>query len=567
MKPPAQTTVADSNSEAADPLAAELAIQPSVREQRPQDWFEDVSESSGVDFRYDSGRKSLQYSMIESFGGGVALFDFDQDGDLDLLSVGGGNISADLVITGQGVELFRNDGDLKFHRITNEVGLDVEFDYGHGVAVGDINNDQFPDVFVTCYGQSRLFQNKEGTHFEDVTERLSPIPTGWQTAACFADFNNDSHTDLYVAGYLKWEPNQAEFCLDPTSKLRDICMPGDFPDARDHLYLNTGEGTFIDQSEAWGLRDDGKGLGVIAGDLSGDGDIDLYVANDVDRNFFYENQAHESFEEQGILAGNSGNEFGIPEGSMGIDGGDLNRDGLIDILVTNYELEENAIYMNLGEGVFSHGTVTWGFAGRCRPYVGFGTKIADFDCDGWNDIIIVNGHVTYRNRKSSYLQPALLYNNKNGERLEFVESPSPWFDIPHAGRGLAVGDLDNNGTLDVVVTAQDETVSILKNRHQCDSWVGFNLIGKASGTDAVGTSVTLLTEDSNIEGEEWMQSILKGGGYLSYSDHRILFPLPEMTLPVKFQIRWSSGTNQTVTLNKKNRYVTIIESAKIESQE
>ncbi|MFO1002894.1 MAG: VCBS repeat-containing protein [Planctomycetaceae bacterium] len=226
----------------------------------PDDWFEDVTSSSGLSFVHSSGRNANVFTMVEAFGSGVALLDYDADGDLDVFCVGGGTISEDLVFAGSPNQLFRNDGDFRFSNVTSESGLDVPVDYSHGVTVGDINNDSLPDLFISCFGRSRLFLNRGQGRFEDRTQFMKPELTGWNTACCFADVTNDGLLDLFVTGYLKWTPNAKERCVDPRSGLRDVCMPGSFPGDQAHLYVGTVDGTFIDATEGSGLLSDGKGL-------------------------------------------------------------------------------------------------------------------------------------------------------------------------------------------------------------------------------------------------------------------------------------------------------------------
>lgn len=544
-----------------DSLADELAAEYLSRDPAPNDWFEDVTPTSGIEFTYESGRVALQYTMVESFGGGIGLLDFDQDGDLDVVCAGGGEIFPDLSIRGKPCGLFRNEGDLKFTDITESAGLNVPMDYSHGITIGDVNNDGYPDLLVSCFGGIRLFQNDRGHRFVDVTaDRFDQQLKGWYTSACFADMNRDGQLDLYLGGYLQWTPDPKENCLDPKTGLRDVCMPGNFEDAADTLFLMQADGKYVDASQEMGFRKDGKGLGVVAADFTENGLIDLYVANDVVRNFYYQNQAGRLVE-SAILSGNAGNEFGIPEGSMGVDAGDVNGDGRLDLIVTNYEFEDNALYLNEGQGFFTHATVLLGLAGSCRPYVGFGTKLADFNQDGWDDLIVINGHVTYRNRTSAYLQPSVLYVNQQGKSFQKHESPAPWFDLPRAGRGLACGDLNNDGALDFLVSEQDRPVSILKNRNKALRWMGFQLIGTTSGTDAIGARVVLKHDH-----RQQQKSIISGGSYLSHSDRRLVFAIPESAEQISVEIHWSNGQTDIHTDLAENEYNIIREEPTIETE-
>ena len=512
---------------------------------RDNDWFEDVTLKAGVDFSYHSGSEAGQFTMVETFGGGIALFDYDLDGDPDLLCIGGGDIVRTgndqlpmLNISGRSPAFFRNDGNWNFVDVTRDVGLDGQIDYTHGCAVGDFDRDGDPDLLITCYGRSRLFRNEKGESFKDVSDSANLHIDGWSTSACFADVNGDGWPDLYVASYLQWKPDLERRCLDPKSGQRDVCMPGNFPGAQDRLFLNQQDGTFRDATKESGLLADGKGLGVVAADFNDDGWLDFFVANDVIRNHLYLGSKDGRFEEQAVLSGVSGNEFGIPEGSMGVDYADYNADGRGDIFVTNYELEDNSLYRNNGDGLFSHSTVPVGLASSCRPYVGFGTGFADFDSDGRLDLFVINGHVTYRNRTSPYRQPAFIFRQTNVGRFENVsEDAGPWFSVNHPGRGAAVGDLNNDGAPDLVVSCQDGPVSILRNRKPPSNWISVTLRGTKHDIDAVGAQAQL-----TVAGLTQTRFVRGGGSYLSYFDPRLLFAIVDgLVAKVNLRVQWPGG--------------------------
>jgi hypothetical protein len=507
------------------------------RERRADDWFDDVTPSSGVEFRHHSGRDAGKFTMVETFGGGVGLLDYDVDGDLDIFCVGGGSISPSLEFSGARCRLFRNEGNFRFLDVTEPAGLDVAIDYSHGVAVGDVDNDGRPDLFVTCYGRSRLFMNVGRGRFEDATDRSNVDVRGWHTAACLADVTSDGLSDLFVAGYLQWAPDPAEYCRDPQSGLRDVCMPGSFPGAQDRLFVGVGGGKFVDATRRAGLRADGKGLGAVVADFDENGHLDIYVANDVDHNHLYLGRGTGEFTEAAGVAGVAGNEFGVAEGSMGVDAGDYNGDGRLDIVVTNYEFEDNSLYRSEGGGLFTHVTVPTGLAGVFRPFVGWGTLFVDADLDGRPDLLVVDGHVTYRNRQSPFRQPAFLFRNQGGTRFENVtDQAGPWFSVPHSARGVAAGDLDNDGAVDLVVSELDGPISILRNLKTPRNWVGVRARGVQSGTDAVGTRVRV--SDSSLAAA----TIVGGRSYLSASDSRLVFPvLDDDRARADVEVRWPSG--------------------------
>lgn len=537
-KPPAREVI-PASSIASTSAPATAAGAPARRAPRPTDWFEDMTSQTGVDFTYHTGRETQKYAMVESFGGGVAVFDFDNDGDADLLFTGGGQISPSLEITGRAPGLFRNDGDWKFVNVTAAAGLSLPTDYSHGITVGDFNADGFSDLYFTCYGHSHLYHNDGAGWFREITTEAQLPLNGWRTAATWADVDRDGLPDLYVAGYVEWQPDPTQFCGDLQKKIRDVCMPRELPPTADRLFHNNGDGTFQDITPQAGLRRDGKGLGVIAADVDRNGWIDFYLANDVENNFLYLGGPGGKLEEVGAGRGVSGNEYGIPEGSMGVDFADVNGDGFGDLLVTNYEQEDNSLYRNDGSGNFTHATVALGLGGSSRPWVGFGTGFVDFDSDGWLDLFVMNGHVTYHVRTSAFEQPALLYRNISGQRLqEISDQGGPWFSVPHVARGAATGDLNNDGSPDLVVVEQDAPVTILRNRNAAKHWVSVRLRGVKSDPDAIGAEVSL-----TFGGRKLTRFIRGGGSYLSTFDARQLFPLTGAD-NVQVRVRWLGGAEE-----------------------
>ena len=520
---------------------SELLSDAVPRPEQPGDWFRDITPETGISFRHHSGREAQHFTMIETFGSGVAVFDYDQDGDLDIYCAGGGTISAELTILGIPGRLYQNQGDWKFLDVTPESGLETNIDYSHGVAVGDVNSDYYPDLFISCFGQSRLFLNQTNGTFLEITKESGLNLNGWYMSAAFADFNRDGHADLYVTGYLQWKPDRKELCLDPNSGLRDVCMPSNFADAPDHLFFGHGDGTFTDVSKQAGLRTDGKGLGVVVADFDRNHILDIYVANDVVRNHLYLGQQDGTWRDAAVASGVIGNEFGAPEGSMGVHAGDIDRDGWLDLVVTNYEFEENDLYHNEGDGLFTHMTVPLGLAGPCKPFVGFGTLLSDLDMDGWDDLVVVNGHVTYRNRKYDYQQPAFVYRNLEGKRFQNVTSAAgSWFSVPHAGRGIAVGDLNNDGAPELIVTEQDGPVSILQNLNSPENWIGIQLTGDAACSDLTGTTATIDGVTPEIS-----RTVISGGSYLSHSDQRLLFSLKALAADqVDLTVTWPDQTRE-----------------------
>jgi hypothetical protein len=451
--------------------------------------------------------------------------------------------------------LFRNDGDWRFVNVTKQSGLDGDIDYSHGCAVGDFNRDGFPDLFVTCYGRSRLYQNDGGHRFEDITEKSGLVVDSWSTAAAWFDYNGDGWLDLYVGGYLDWKLDPNEVCLNLVHKRRDICIPQRYPPSRERLFRNAGGSTFVDVTKEAEMLDHSICLGAVAADYNRDGRTDVYVANDVMRNYLYLGGERGHLRETAALSGTAFNEYGAPEGSMGVDSADFDGDGDLDLFVTNYEMEDNSLYRNEGNEYFSHATVQAGLAGACKPMVGFGTGFADFDSDGWLDLFVINGHVMYETGLTPYQQPSFIFRNTGGVFEDASQKAAPYFTTDHVGRGAAVGDLDNDGAVDLVIVHQNQPVTVLRNRLRPQHWLRLQLTGVKSDTDAIGATVTLRRGD-----QELMRVVRGGGGYLSHFDSRLLFPLTS-DAPATVVVTWPGGQREKFAGLAPNRTHTIVEGA------
>ncbi len=536
-------------SKTSSPSAKEVRPKPVAnlvpRALQESDWFEDVTAETGVQAIYHSGQEAKLYTILETVGGGVAGLDFDQDGDLDLFFPGGGKLLKDPPqVQGLPSKLYRNEGDWKFVDVTQEMGLNHAGDYSHGCAVNDFNRDGWPDVFVTCYGESRLYKNESGEKFVDVTQQAGLAFSSWSTAATWGDVNRDGWPDLYVAAYVDWKLNPQENCEDPNTKIRDVCPPQKYAAARDRLFLNQQGNRFEEVTEQANLSKLGKGLGVLAADFNRDGWLDFYVANDSVANHLYLGGPAFPLEEVGQVSGTAFNELGAPEGSMGLDFSDFNGDQRGDVFVTNFEMEDNSLYQHEQGKAFRHATVTSGLAGHSRTYVGFGTGFADFNSDGWQDLVILNGNVFYHRGRNPFEQPALLLKNQNG--LSFTDmttNAGPYFSVLHPGRGIAIADLNNDGGLDLVMIHQDKPAAILKNRQPPTNWVRVQLKGTKSDPFAVGASVSLM-EMASEENRTTTQFVRGGAGYLSHFDLRLVFPLSEEQQTVSVTVTWPNGASE-----------------------
>ncbi len=516
--------------------AGSLQVSPPVAPSTPRaassdDWFEDITERSGIKFTYRNGRESEKYTLLESVGGGAALLDFDRDGDLDIFVTGGGTIGGTPVATaGLPSAFYRNDGDWKFADVTTEVGLARGMDYSIGCSCVDFNRDGFPDLLVTGYPHCRLYRNTGRGGFEEVSDQIGLGFEGLHTASAWPDVNSDGWPDLFVAGYVTFDLKEGRKCGDDLRKIKDICGIWQYPSAPDRLFLNRQGKSFEEVSQQAGIRTDGKGLGVVAADLNDDGYVDIYVANDFTTNHLYLGNGDATFREVGLIAGVASDEFGVPQGSMGVDIGDYDGDGRGDLFVTNYQLEDNILYHNQGDESFR---VTSGAAGLrdiCRPYVGFGTGWVDFDSDGWLDLFVLNGHVMYHTGHSPYEQPSFLFRNDSGKRFENVTARGgPYFSVPHVARGAAVGDLDGDGADDLVIVHQNAPVTLLRNRLAPKHWIRLELQGTKSEPYACGATVTMV-----YQGRKLVRHLKSGAGYLS---QWLSASLPNTLIWIPFAVR------------------------------
>lgn len=509
------------------------------REFQTGDWFEDVTKTTGVDFTYETGREAQLNTILETVGGGVGLVDFDRDSYVDLFAVGGGKIDSQTgVPSGVPSRLYRNLSNWKFVDISDSSIIPEDTDYAHGCLTGDFDSDGFPDLLLTCYGKCILLLNAGDGTFIDASQNAGIKDESWHTGAACGDVNGDGFLDIYIANYVDWQPNPDEVCNQNSRSLPDVCPPQRYSAVTDRLYINLGDGQFQDIATKAGLTATGKGLGVVANDLNNDGLCDFYVANDEVRNELLLGSRTFPLSEIGEVSGTAYNASGSPEGSMGVDTADINGDGLPDLWVTNYELEDNSLYLNIGEGSFQYATAQFGLAGSSRENVGFGTAFHDFDSDGWADFYLLNGHVRYHSEVSPYEQPAFLYKNRNGKRFEAVgKSAGSYFAVPHSARGGASADIDNDGAADLVIGSLDEPITLLRNRNRAENWLRVQLCGTESARESVGASIIV-----NTFGRNTTYFKKSGAGYLSQSDPRLLIPFESTREDIDVRVKWTSGT-------------------------
>jgi tetratricopeptide (TPR) repeat protein len=501
--------------------------------------FEDITERAGVRFRYDCGATRNLF-IADTMGGGVGLIDYDNDGWLDIYFVNGCALPFDRQLPPTPNKLYRNRGDGTFEDVTERAAV-AGRGYGMGCAVGDFDNDGHDDLFVTGLNQTILYRNRGDGTFEDVTERAGVSSSRWTTAAGFGDLDGDGDLDLVVVAYVEADPNDPLECRDKAGRLIH-CQPARFQAQLDHLFRNNGDGTFTDVSREAGIEvPDGKGLGLAIADLDGDGKLDLFVANDGTPNFLFRNRGGMRFEEVGLASGVAYDATGVPTASMGVVADDLNGDGLIDLFHTNFIDQGSTLRWNLGGGQFIDGTLAANLAAPSRSKTGFGTVSLDADNDGIPDLFVANGHTDDQPWVNIPMaeNPQLFLGREQG-RFELAGAEvSPYFAQPVVGRGVAAGDLDNDGRVDLVVVHRDAPAVLLRNVAPGGHWLGLRLRGARSGATAVGARVECRTGGRSIV--RWMTS---GTGYLSASDPRLWFGFGSARRIERLEVRWPSGAVQ-----------------------
>ena len=516
--------------------------------------FADATQAAGLDFVHVSGGPQQHY-ILEAMGSGVALFDFDADGWLDVFAVNGTR-TEEAPETGN--RLWRNvpatDGGRAFAEVTQAAGLG-QTGWGMGCAVADYDNDGDLDLYVTYWGPNALYRNEGNGTFTsmeaDVGDRR------WGTSAAFGDVDLDGWLDLYVTNYVAFDlnnpPGDGQLCSG-WKGLSVFCGPHGLDGQADVLYRNEGNGTFADVSAATGIdQQTYLGLGVIFTDYDGDGDQDIYIANDSTPNQLYRNDGAWRLREVGAFAGVAYSEEGRSQAGMGLDSGDYDNDGDLDVVVTNFSDDVNTLYQNLGNGSFADATYAAGLGGAVRPFLGWSTALADFDLDGWLDLFVANGHLypqlEARPLGLSYRQRNLLYWNRDGI---FTLADPAGLEAEQVSRGTAFGDYDNDGDLDLLVNNLNDRLNLLRNDGgNRNYWLGLDLIG-AAGQPAEGASVRLWAG-----GQVLVRQAKRGYGYLSASDGRVLFGLGGLAEVEKIEVRWPSGRVQVVEQPPLRRYLVL----------
>jgi len=523
--------------------------------------FVDITDKAGIRFRHQNSPTPEKY-LVETMGSGGAFIDYDGDGLLDIFLINGGWVPGTSKDRNFNHALYRNRGDGTFEDVTARAGIEPNTAFGMGVAVGDYDNDGHDDLFITNFnGRNILYHNNGNGTFTNVTTKAGVGGDGqWSASAAFLDYDNDGLLDLWVTRYVDHSFTNNKICGPFSEKgIRGYCTPQIYNGLSNVLYHNNGDGTFTDVSATAGLSQHlGKGLGVTVLDYNGDGYADVYVANDSVAGFLFRNNKDGTFSEVGLESGVALDENGQPQAGMGTFSGDIDGDGLPDIVKTNLDFEYLDVYRNMGKGIFEDASTRMGVQLATRPFVGFGVVLFDFDNDGWLDMAVANGHILDNAAQvregARYAQRKLLFENHAGIFKENAAAHGAILMKPQVSRGLALGDFDNDGALDLLVTNCGGSPTLLHNEGGAkSSWVTVKLAGSKSNSNGIGARLELIAGKIHQ-----IREITASGSYLSSNDYRAHFGLGSWTSDVTVIVHWPSGRVQTETV-KPRQIVTIHE--------
>jgi enediyne biosynthesis protein E4 len=552
---------------------ADTSLKPAAPQDPSPFRFSEIAQKAGIDFKHFSGMTAEKHFPTAN-GSGVAFFDYDNDGKLDIYFA-----TATLIPVGTARKgpnrLYKNLGDGKFQDMTGPSGLGFE-GFCHGIIVGDIDNDGDQDVFLCNYGPNVLFQNNGDGTFKDISHAAKIDRDGWSSGGAFLDYDDDGDLDLYIANYGIWKypEDSLQFCGDKEKNIRFYCSPRSIKTTKHFFYKNNGDGTFTDIYDDFLVdavsgnkipgRTDGHGFAAVAADLDDDGKVDIYVTNDMNPSFLFLNKGKGVFEDATETSGAAFDDKGQAQSGMGVDAEDVDGDGDLDIIVSNFAFEYNTLHLNLGKGAFNDVTPMYGLAADTTPYVGWGISLSDFDNDGWPDCFVANGHVDDNRRligqNTEYAEPPLLHRNvpvRSGQGRRFklaTRDVGPYFDTKHVARGAAFGDFDNDGDVDIVVNHKDGVPALLRNDTPGDNrWVQLQLVGTKSNRDAIGAKVSL-----EVEGRTIVRQRKGGCSVLSANDPRLTIGVGKDQKIKKLTVNWPSGavtTRENVPTNQALRIV------------
>jgi len=520
--------------------------------------FTNIAAEAGITFRHENGASPQKY-MFETFGSGVGVIDFDNDGWPDVFFANGADLAHGKPSPGN--VLYRNLGNGKFEDVTAKAGVAGNGMFATGVTVGDYDNDGLLDIYVTGYGGNQLFHNNGDGTFTDVTARAGVAGSGWSSSAAWLDYDRDGYLDLFVDRYVDYDLKTAPYCGYQKPGYRMYCDPQQFDGLTPLLFHNNHDGTFTEVSRKAGVANPAaKGLGVAVGDIDGDGWPDIFVTNDGVRNFLFRNKGNGTFDDITYAAGVGFDMNGKALNGMGVEIADLDGDGLPDIFFTAFSRQYNPLFRNLGKLLFEDATVKAGLPGSIET-LGFGAKVFDYDNDGYPDIYVTNGHVTDNVKlydpAISYREADLLYRNMGGGHFRDVSAESgPGFRIQHVGRGAAVADFDNDGDLDIVVADTGGPALLLRNDGgNRNHWIGVRGRGRESNRFGIGSKVRV-TSGGRVQ----LREINPYGSYLSTSDVRLFFGLGSETAASRLEIEWPSGKKQTMENVRANQVLLLDEA-------
>ncbi len=524
--------------------------------------FEDATKEAGIGFVHVNGATGQKY-MLETLGSGVCVFDYDGDGLQDIFFVQGGRLPGYQAAAAPRSALYRNLGGGRFVDVTEKAGVGGPDRYGFGCSAADVDGDGHRDLYVTYFGPNVLYRNNGDGTFTDVSRRAGVANPLWSTSAAFGDADGDGFLDLYVANYVDFRMDNNVYCGENRPGYRTVCHPKNFDSEPDVLYRNRGDGTFEDFSRKGGILDrTGKGLGVVWGDYNGDGDEDIYVANDDTPNFLFRNRGDGTFDEVGEQAGVALSEDGVPQAGMGTDMADYDNDGRLDIFVTNLAQEANVLYHNDGGGVFSNRTFVSGLGEPSLLKLGFGTFFFDPDNDGNLDLFVANGHIidniALYGDSITFEQRADLYRNLGDGRFDLAtDRAGEPFSRRYVARGAVPFDYDDDGSEDILMTQNNGPAILLHNLGTPGyHWVTFTLAGLPPNRDAIGAVVTL-----EAGGRRQVRYARTGFSYLSQGDRRLHFGLGASAAIARATVRWPGrrGFLEEFSGLPVDRFVTLTE--------
>ncbi len=516
--------------------------------------FTEQTQQAGIHFKHINGASKEKY-LPETMGSGGLFFDYNNDGHLDIYLVNGGTISSTPQDTRDPKHiniLYRNKGDGTFIDATVAAQLQQNSGYGMGCLSADYDNDGDTDLYLTNFGRNQLYRNNGDGTFTDATSEAGVGDGSWSVSATFGDYNLDGYLDLYVANYLDYRPETAHACF--LEGVHIYCGPHEYPGASDTLYRNNGDGTFTDVTARAGLHNIGKGLGTLFTDYNSDGYPDIFVANDAVPDFLYRNNGDGTFTDVAVTVGIAYNSEGRATASMGIANGDYDNDGRADIFITNFSLEINSLFHNDGDDFYTMTTFETGLADPSFAQLGFGTQFLDADNDGTLELFVANGHVwdnvSEVTPSLSYKQVCQIFGKTDtGEFRDLSETAGLFFKRPIVARGVAVGDYNNDGATDVLVTTCAESPVLLRNDSDMsgrkNNRVKIRLVGTESNRDGIGSKVWVHTDQTTR-----FKEVTSGGSYASDSDHNLIFGIGSQEALQSIKVQWLSGHLQTIDFSK-----------------